>query len=108
MSNGTRPTAVFCENWRVCQSVIKAASELDISVPKDLSLVGYGQNILEITDPVPVTAYVPNSTEIGKAAVRLLLRIVDGEEAPDEPIMIPGHIVKGASVLPLNRPSPPG
>jgi DNA-binding LacI/PurR family transcriptional regulator len=102
LSNGTRPSAVFCENWRVCQAVIKASSELNISVPNDLSLVGYGQNILEITDPVSVTAYVPNTAEIGEAAVRLLLKIVDGEEAPDEPVMIPGHIVIGASVQSLN------
>jgi DNA-binding LacI/PurR family transcriptional regulator len=98
LSNGTRPSAVFCEDWRVCQSVIKASSDLDISVPGDLSLVGYGQNVLEITDPVPVTAYVPNTTGIGEAAVRLLLKIVDGGEAPDEPVMISGHIVSGRSV----------
>ena len=101
-ANGPQPSAMFCENWRVCQAVIKAASEREIAIPDDLSLVGYGQNVLEISDPVAITAYVPNSVEIGRAAVRLLLEIIDKDQTHDKPVMIPGHIVNGASVRSLN------
>jgi DNA-binding LacI/PurR family transcriptional regulator len=98
LTSGTRPTAVFCENWRVCQAVVKTAKDKGISIPDDISLVGYGQNVLEITDPVPVTAYVPNTAEIGEATVRLLLKMLNGEKIEEGPVMIPGHIVQGESV----------
>jgi DNA-binding LacI/PurR family transcriptional regulator len=42
------PTAIFCENWRVCQAVVKAAAKLQLKIPTDLSIVGYGQNVCEI------------------------------------------------------------
>lgn len=98
LTHNTRPTAVFCENWRVCQAMISAAARLELSIPGDLSLVGYGQNILEITDPVPITAYVPNNAGIGEAAVRLMLGLLNGDKQPRDPVVIPGKIVTGGSV----------
>jgi DNA-binding LacI/PurR family transcriptional regulator len=79
--------------------MLKAADQLNLSVPDDLSLVGYGQNVLELTDPVPITAYVPETARIGEVAAELLGDMTSGK-APKRlaPIIIDGHLECRASV----------
>ena len=79
LSRSPAPTAIFCENWRVCQAVLKAAAKLRLHVPDDLSIVGYGQNVCEIHEPVAVTAYIPETARIGEMAAELLCELVEGK-----------------------------
>jgi len=92
------PTAVFCENWRVCQAVVKAATKLQLKIPTDLSIVGYGQNVCEIHEPVSITAYVPETTKVGEMAAELLCQLVEGQKPATQPMMIPGRLVERGSV----------
>ena len=98
LSLSSRPTAVFCENWRVCQVVIKAATKLGLGIPADLSLVGYGQNVCEIHEPVAISAYVPETAKVGETAAELLYELVVGKKSAMEPIMVPGRLVERGSV----------
>jgi 4-hydroxy-tetrahydrodipicolinate synthase len=66
LTGEVRPTAVFAENWRVCQSILKVAGELGVRVPDDVSLVAFGRNVLQLTYPLAVTAYVPDYEQIGE------------------------------------------
>lgn len=98
LQSSPRPTAVFADNWRVCQAVLAAARQIGARIPDDLSLVAYGQNVLQVASPVPITTYVPDSEQIGELAAGLLSRIIDGEAPPDEPISVPGRLIIGGSV----------
>jgi GntR family transcriptional regulator of arabinose operon len=98
LSSAQRPTAVFCENSRICQSVIKAASVLGRRIPDDLSIVGYGQNIIEIQNPVPITAYVPETAKVGGLAVDLLCTLMAGAASELNAIIVPGRILERSSV----------
>lgn len=103
LSRASRPTAVFCENWRVCQAVVKAADKLGLKIPRDLSIVGYGQNVCEIHDPVPITAFVPETAKVGELAADLLGKLI-GETLPQaEPIMVAGRLVERSSVRDLTE-----
>jgi DNA-binding LacI/PurR family transcriptional regulator len=95
------PTAVFCENARVCQSVIKAAGDLKMRIPEDLSVVGYGQNVCEINEPVKITAYVPETARVGEMAVDLVRQLLSDRLLKSEPIIVPGRLVERESVRSL-------
>ncbi|MEP0842818.1 MAG: substrate-binding domain-containing protein [Phycisphaerae bacterium] len=99
-----RPTAVFAENWRVCEAVVAAARELSIAIPADLSIVAYGQNVLQIAAPVQVTTYVPDNEGVGRRAAELLSGIVDGEPVPAGCVIMPGRLVERDSVRRLEPP----
>jgi DNA-binding LacI/PurR family transcriptional regulator len=98
-----RPTAIFAENWRVAQAIVSAASKVGLKIPRDLSIVAYGQNALHVPldplgGPVHVTAYVPNGERIGEEAAKLLTSLVDNSAAPSDPIFIPGQLYERESV----------
>jgi DNA-binding LacI/PurR family transcriptional regulator len=93
-----RPTAIFAENWRVCQAMLAAANELSLKVPDDISLVGYGQNVQHLSAPVAITSYVPQAEGIGEELANILTSFADGKPIPDEPVFIPGRLVEGESV----------
>ncbi|MBA3483121.1 MAG: substrate-binding domain-containing protein [Pirellulales bacterium] len=103
LSRREAPTAVFCENSRVCQAVIKAASQLGLLIPGDLSVVGYGQNVCEIHEPVAITAYVPETAKVGEHAVALLSDLIVGKVQKSDPIVVPGRLVERSSVATLGR-----
>jgi DNA-binding LacI/PurR family transcriptional regulator len=102
LSGRLRPTAVFCENWKVCRAIIRAADQLKIDIPSSLSLVGYGQNILDINEPVPITAYVSESAKIGQAAAKMLADLVGGRSSAQDLVALPGKLLKRDSVCTLH------
>ena len=97
----SRPTAIFAENWRVCQAMLAAANELGLKIPDDISLVGYGQNVQHLSAPVAITSYVPQAEGIGEGLADILTRFADGHQIPQEPVFIPGRLVEGESVKTL-------
>jgi LacI family transcriptional regulator len=98
LSTDPRPTGVFAENWRVAESVIQAAAALGLSVPKDVSLIAYGQNVSHISAPVPITAHVPDSEGIGHRAAELLVEMLEGAPAPATPVILRGKLIQRQSV----------
>lgn len=100
-----RPTAFFCENWLVCHAVIEAAESLGLSVPNDLSIVGYGRNVMEITSPCRITSYVPNSEGIGEAAADHLVQLIENKPSTETCFSIPGELIIQESVSPVTCPA---
>lgn len=98
LSRTPAPTAIFCENSRVCQAVVKAAGKLGLAIPADLSIVGYGQNVCEISEPVPITAYVPETAKVGELAVEVLGGLIANPSLTQTPTMVAGKLVERSSV----------
>jgi GntR family transcriptional regulator, arabinose operon transcriptional repressor len=97
-----RPTAIFAENWRVCQAVMAAASQLGLRIPQDVSLLGYGQNSLQLSAPIVITSYVPDAERIGQQVAQILTMFADGLSVPGEPVFVSGRLVEGESVRVLS------
>ena len=97
----SRPTAVFAENWRVCQATMAAANHLGLSIPNDLSLVGYGQNVQQLSGSVAITSYVPDAHGVGQELARIITNFSDHHGLPTEPIFVQGKLVEGDSVRTL-------
>ena len=66
------PTAIFCYNDDVARKVAKVVNEAGRSVPRDISLVGFG-NIPVPGDDLSLTSFDQHTLEIGKAAAELYL-----------------------------------
>jgi LacI family transcriptional regulator, galactose operon repressor len=74
-----RPTAIFAFNDNVAIGVLQAARERGISVPDELSVVGFDDvEAAEIVTPALTTVRQPLA-EMGRMAVSLLERLIEGQ-----------------------------
>ncbi|MDD1780038.1 substrate-binding domain-containing protein [Enterovibrio sp. ZSDZ35] len=102
--HGELPSAIFAGNDMMAMGLINAANEQGISVPSDLSVMGYDDiHIAKYMTPSLTTVHQPKY-RLGKAAVdALIARIGNGEHPPQivelEPtVMERGSVAKaGAS-----------
>ena len=76
----TRPTALLCCNDLVAIGAYKAAHELGLHIPSDISVVGFdGIDMGEVMGP-PLTTLSVFPREIGRHAATMLLHLIaDGE-----------------------------
>lgn len=85
LENKTPFTAVFAQNDRIARGAISALHEAGRRVPEDVSIIGYDDiPEAEFSDP-PLTTIRQPMAEIGRAATRLLVQIIeDGEATPNQ------------------------
>ncbi|NEM91117.1 substrate-binding domain-containing protein [Galbitalea soli] len=76
-----RPTALFCFNDRMAMGAYRAAAELHITIPEELSIVGFDNQELIAANlfPALTTVALPHY-EMGVWAVDTLVRIMNGHE----------------------------
>ncbi|MGV9456950.1 LacI family DNA-binding transcriptional regulator [Streptomyces sp. NPDC003635] len=101
-----RPTGVFCYNDRVAAGVLHAATRLGITVPGDLSVVGYDdqEHMAAFLAPPLTTVALPHRA-MGEAAARLLLDAIDtGRTPPATTRRLACEVVTRASVGPAPTP----
>src|SRR5215210_3199421 len=99
LSVGWRPTAVLCASDRLALGVLAAAEELGLSVPEDLSVVGFDDIPQGASAVPPLTAVHQDHDQKGSSAGRMLVSLLRGEEDPG-PERLPTHLVIRASTAP--------
>jgi LacI family transcriptional regulator len=96
-----RPTAIFASNDEMAAGVVFAARERGISVPEELSVIGF--------DDTPIAAHIwpplttvrwPIVSMARSAARKLVGDMVGGLAAGEQPSELPSTLVKRASVAP--------
>ncbi|MFC4495389.1 LacI family DNA-binding transcriptional regulator [Streptomyces ovatisporus] len=97
-----RPTALFCFNDRMAAGAYRAAAELGLSVPRDLSVMGFDNQelVCETVHPALSTVQLPHY-EMGARAVAQLLTLTGTPgrpPGPDTQEMLPCPLVARASV----------
>lgn len=103
LSPKKRPTAIFAANDEMALGVLDAARELGLSVPGDLSVVGF--------DDIPAAAYTqPGLTtvreavqDIADAAVRTLMRQIETRLSSSERIEFRSELVVRGSTGPARK-----
>jgi len=89
-----RPTAIFAANDETALGVIKAAQELGVRIPNDISLVGFDNN--------PESAYYLSSglttvdqsvQQMGFAATEMLLKLIKGQSMQESIHKVPTKLV---------------
>jgi LacI family transcriptional regulator len=77
-----RPSALLCVNDFSALGVVRAASKAGISIPKDLSVIGFDdEDAAAVVTPALTTMRVPMA-EMGRQAVRQLMIQIQGGPTP--------------------------
>lgn len=98
-----RPTALFCYNDRMAMGAYRAAAELGLRIPDDLSVVGFDNQeiVAEGLFPALTTVALPHY-EMGQWAMRRLIAILNSSNSTElsEPAVLPCPLVRRESVAP--------
>ena len=99
------PTAIFASNDNMAIGALRAATELGFSVPGHLSVVGFDDSELSrVVTPALTTVRQPLE-EMGRMAVSLLSRLIDGQRVETLRIELATRLVVRSSTAPP-APSP--
>jgi LacI family transcriptional regulator len=99
---GKLPTAIMCSNESLAQSLVFMMSNLQMSVPDDISITGFNGDLNE-TLPIPLTSVGLNKFEYGASAFKSLFdRIENPDLAIKRTIILPELMLKGTAG-PLQR-----
>ena len=107
LARDDRPTAIVCATDLIAANIIGGAHQLQMSVPKDLSVVGFADlSVAENLCP-PLTTIAQPFPEMGRAVMHQLIQLM---EFPEDPVStklmierIPTRLVVRESTAP---PSP--
>jgi LacI family transcriptional regulator len=101
LSASNRPTAIMTGADVAAIGVIRAADELGLSVPADLSLVGYNNTALAALTPVQLTSVDQAGRTMGAAAARLLIERVEGRRTRAmQTTMTPRLVIRRSTAAP--------
>jgi LacI family transcriptional regulator len=92
-SAGDRATGVFCGTDFLAKGFIQASQAGGLSIPGDLSVVGFDDMDWTAEFAVPLTTVRQPRPELGANAVRLLQRIIDQPGRPIEHIVLEPELV---------------
>ena len=92
------PTAIFCYNDMTAIGVMKALNQHGLSIPHDVSVIGFdGLEIGSYSRP-PLTTIEQPIYDLGHQAATMLFRLIeDGEQAVTAETLEPALIVRGST-----------
>ena len=101
LDSGEPFTAVFVANDSMAMGALTATRERGISVPDDISIVGF-DDIPEAAHFVPALTTVRQDFNLmGKTAIEYLVRLIEGEDAPiQQTVLHPKLVVRGSTAPP--------
>ncbi|MET7641949.1 LacI family DNA-binding transcriptional regulator [Streptomyces sp. NPDC005438] len=96
LADGPRPTALLCDDDLLAAGALKAARELGLAVPGQLSLTGFDDVALATaTEPELTTVRLP-AEEFGAAGMRALLAVLADREPSTDPLPV-RLVVRGST-----------
>ncbi|WP_315116310.1 LacI family DNA-binding transcriptional regulator [uncultured Clostridium sp.] len=93
MLSKSRPTAIFACNDLMAVGVINACNELKLTVPKDLSVMGFDNTLLAFVSHPRLTSVDLNMKEIGKRAALEILDIIDKDNKTKKTIIMDTSLI---------------
>ncbi|CBG67914.1 putative purine nucleotide synthesis repressor [Streptomyces scabiei 87.22] len=100
LTSARPPTAIFAGADVAATGVFRAAAELGLRVPDDLSLAGYNNTSVAALEPVSLTSVDQAGAMMGETAARLLLERL--EKRRDRAVVMAStpHLVTRGSTAP--------
>lgn len=103
--NSQRPTAVFAANDYIALSIYSAAAILGLSIPRDLSVLGFDNVDIATQVTPPLTTIAQPFDLIGKYAGEILLRRMNNEQGCEQ-IILPTELMIRESCARLAKLQP--
>lgn len=101
MSLDERPTAIVSATDYGAVGLINAAKEMDISIPEQISIVGFSATPITQYFIPPLTSYEFPSYERGRFAVSKLAEYIDNHKSEFEVIEMTGKMRMGGTCAPV-------
>jgi len=103
LSRKPRPTAIMALSDQLALGVLDAAKEMDLSVPGDLSVIGFDDVPEAAQATPPLTTVNQPHVEKGLRAGRMLIAQFREEEPPEPEILPTRLVVRGSTARATNR-----
>jgi DNA-binding LacI/PurR family transcriptional regulator len=101
LTRSDRPTAIFAYNDMAAIGVLSAADDLGLSVPGDLSLVGYDNTFLARIRHISLTSVDTGNFAVGTQAGRYLVERMANPDLPNRLHLVPSSLeVRGSTAPP--------
>ena len=91
LSQPDRPTAIFASNDEMAIGIMRVASQLELQIPEDLSVVGFDDRPLAKQLSPALTTIRQPIRAMAEKATQMLLKVLSGE-VPEEAPMIPSML----------------
>lgn len=79
-----KPTAIVCYNDELVMKLLDVVREKNMSVPDDISIVGYDDSFLAEISEVKLTTIKHPKSELGKAAAKLIVEMIQKGKSKKE------------------------
>lgn len=97
MALASPPTAIFAGNDHQAMGVYSALYELGITIPRDVSVVGFDNlSYTDLMSPPLTTMHVPR-LELGNTAAMMLLRLINKEPLDTKLVLLATHLLERQS-----------
>jgi len=94
------PTAIVTANDMMAFGVMKEFHRAGLSIPNDVSIVGFDDiSFAELTEP-PLTTIRLSRAELGQRTVEALMKNIDQPREPGREVRIPTYLIKRGSTAP--------
>ncbi len=97
LESSERPTAIFAMNDLMALQALKAASQIGLRVPDDLSVVGFDDMDMVAHLEVPLTTVAQDVYGLGERAAKLLIERIEGYKGPPRQETLPAQLRVRAS-----------
>ena len=87
------PTAIFASNDEMALGAMRAARELKLRIPDDVSLVGFDDVQMAQFAAPPLTTVRQPMSDMGRRAVEMLLLQIKGDDLPQSRVVLPTEFV---------------
>lgn len=102
LAHRDRPTAIFVSGDEMAIGAIKAAKELGVRIPEDISIVGFDDIALAKHMEPSLTTVMQDKNLIGRKAANLLLNEIDGVPIADRNYVAPVRLIERDSCIPFS------
>jgi len=101
LAGNDRPTAIVCAHDLIAVNVLQALNEKGISVPDEISVMGFDNlPVSQITHP-PLTTIAQNLEAMGEKSVEILMKLIQGKPVSQKRFCLPVNMIKRDSVAKL-------
>jgi LacI family transcriptional regulator len=103
LTNGKRPTAIFCTNNMMAMGALAAIQEIGLSCPEEISLLGFDDFYWATLLRPRLTVVRQPAREIGMTAARILIDHIEGRTASPTPALLNTQLIVRDSCCPPKK-----